>query len=73
MAATKSGKGKSKVVNIKVPLQVEMSADRTELGKTGRLQPGISQDSLATLISSVLMILMILNQCSEPKSGGIGP
>ena len=73
MAATKNINGKSKVLNIKVPLQVKMSAERTDLGKTGRLQPGISQDSLATLISSVLMILTILNQCSEPKSGGIGP
>ena len=43
MAATKNVKGKSKVVNIKVPLQVKMSAD---VGKTRRLQPGISQYSL---------------------------
>ena len=46
MAATKNINGKSKVVNIKVPLQVKMSAERADVGKTGLLQPGISQASL---------------------------
>ena len=45
MAATKNINGKSKVLNIKVPLQVKMSAERTGVGKTGLLQPGISQAS----------------------------